>query len=72
MLQRERLQELARSGVVLADVLGVQQPSSLVLPEPIAFDNRKFKALFSNIESNAQRFALLAFLVPESQQVPTG
>ncbi len=56
----------------LRDVLGVQQSSSLVLPEPIAFDNRNFKALFSNIESDAQRFVLLAFLAPESQRLSTG
>ena len=56
----------------LRDLLAVQNSSPIALPEPTAFDDRNFAALSSNIESDAQRFVLLAFLAPESRQVPTG
>jgi hypothetical protein len=52
----------------LRDFLGGQQ--TVVAPiEPVAFDGHNFDALSKSIESDAQRFVLLAFLSPDSRQV---
>ena len=54
----------------LRDFLGVRPPA--FVPTEPAFDNESFHALAANIESDTQRFVLLAFLSPESRQIPSG
>jgi hypothetical protein len=59
----------------LQDFLVVQRPRaslSTKLPEHAIVDDGNHDALSSAIESDAQRFVLLAFLSPQSQPIPTG
>ena len=56
----------------LRDFLEGQASSPIALTEPVAFDDGNLNALSSNLESDAQRFVLLAFLSPESRQVSSG
>jgi hypothetical protein len=56
----------------LRDICADQRSLPPAFPEPTAFGSRDLAALSKNIESDAQRFVLLAFLSPESRQVAGG
>ena len=56
----------------LREILADRQSLPSTIPEPPAPSNRDFDTLFKTLNSDAQRFVLLAFLSPDARQVASG